>query len=63
MRGDDPVRLRSSSRTCRSPQLRLLADAPSWRKKVVPWLFVLPILLINMAVVLGPGAFRRSTTR
>ncbi len=25
------------------------------RKKVVPWLFVLPILLINVAVVLGPA--------
>ena len=26
-----------------------------FRKKVVPWLFVLPILLINVAVVLGPA--------
>jgi raffinose/stachyose/melibiose transport system permease protein len=30
-------------------------QTPFWRKKVVPWLFVLPILLINMAVVLGPA--------
>lgn len=28
---------------------------PFWRKKIVPWLFVLPILLINIAVVLGPA--------
>jgi raffinose/stachyose/melibiose transport system permease protein len=28
---------------------------PTWRRKVVPWLFVLPIMLINMAVVLGPA--------
>ncbi len=27
----------------------------TWRRKVVPWLFVLPILLINIAVVLGPA--------
>ena len=27
----------------------------TWRRKVVPWLFVLPILLINMVVVLGPA--------
>ncbi len=26
-----------------------------FRKKIVPWLFVLPILLINVAVVLGPA--------
>lgn len=26
-----------------------------FRRKVVPWLFVLPILLINMTVVLGPA--------
>ncbi len=26
-----------------------------FRRKVVPWLFVLPILLINVAVVLGPA--------
>ncbi len=26
-----------------------------FRRKIVPWLFVLPILLINVAVVLGPG--------
>ena len=26
-----------------------------FRKKVVPWLFVLPVLLINVAVVLGPA--------
>lgn len=28
---------------------------PFWRLKVVPWLFVLPILLINILVVLGPA--------
>ena len=35
-----------------------------WRKKVVPWLFVLPILLINVVVVLGPAlsAFYYSMT-
>jgi raffinose/stachyose/melibiose transport system permease protein len=27
----------------------------TWRRKVVPWLFVLPILLINLVVVLGPA--------
>ncbi|HEU0165909.1 MAG TPA: sugar ABC transporter permease, partial [Thermomicrobiales bacterium] len=27
----------------------------TWRRKVVPWLFVLPILLINVVVVLGPA--------
>jgi raffinose/stachyose/melibiose transport system permease protein len=34
------------------------------RRKVVPWLFVLPILLINVAVVLGPAlsAFYYSMT-
>ena len=37
---------------------------PTWRRKVVPWLFVLPIMLINMAVVLGPAvaAFYYSMT-
>lgn len=30
-------------------------QTPFWRKKIVPWLFVLPILLVNMAVVLGPA--------
>lgn len=29
--------------------------SPFYRKKVVPWLFVLPILLINMAVMLLPA--------
>lgn len=28
---------------------------PSWRRKIVPWLFVLPVLLINITVVLGPA--------
>ncbi len=36
------------------PQLRFW-ERQTWRRKVVPWLFVLPILLINMAVVLGPA--------
>jgi raffinose/stachyose/melibiose transport system permease protein len=26
-----------------------------YRKKVVPWLFILPILVINIAVVAGPA--------
>jgi raffinose/stachyose/melibiose transport system permease protein len=30
-------------------------QTPFYRKKVVPWLFVLPILLINMAVMLLPA--------
>jgi raffinose/stachyose/melibiose transport system permease protein len=30
-------------------------QTPFYRKKIVPWLFVLPILLINMAVVLLPA--------
>jgi raffinose/stachyose/melibiose transport system permease protein len=37
-----------------APQLHFW-QTPFWRKKIVPWLFVLPILLINMAVVLGPA--------
>ena len=36
------------------PRLRLWQRA-GWRKKVVPWLFVLPILVINVVVVLGPA--------
>ncbi|MGI8484520.1 MAG: carbohydrate ABC transporter permease [Thermomicrobiales bacterium] len=36
------------------PQIRFW-QSRTWRRKVVPWLFVLPILLINMAVVLGPA--------
>jgi raffinose/stachyose/melibiose transport system permease protein len=45
------------------PQLRFWQRA-SWRRKVVPWLFVLPILLINITVVLGPAmsAFYYSMT-
>ena len=30
-------------------------NRPFYRRKVVPWLFVLPILLINLLVVLGPA--------
>lgn len=26
-----------------------------WRRRIIPWLFVAPILLINITVVLGPG--------
>jgi raffinose/stachyose/melibiose transport system permease protein len=37
-----------------APQLRFWQRAV-WRRKVVPWLFVLPILLINVSVVLGPA--------
>jgi raffinose/stachyose/melibiose transport system permease protein len=37
-----------------APELRFWQRA-TWRKKVVPWLFVLPILLINVTVVLGPA--------
>lgn len=36
------------------PQMKFWQRA-TFRKKVVPWLFVLPILLINIAVVLGPA--------
>jgi raffinose/stachyose/melibiose transport system permease protein len=42
------------SPTVIQPQLRFWQRA-SWRRKVVPWLFVLPILLINIVVVLGPA--------
>src|SRR4051812_19913138 len=37
-----------------TPKLRFW-QTPFYRKKVIPWLFVLPILLINAAVVLGPA--------
>jgi raffinose/stachyose/melibiose transport system permease protein len=37
-----------------TPTLRLWQRA-TWRRRVVPWLFVLPILLINVAVVFGPA--------
>ncbi|MEJ7838009.1 MAG: sugar ABC transporter permease [Thermomicrobiales bacterium] len=45
------------------PQLRFWQRV-TWRRKVVPWLFVLPILLINLIVVLGPAmaAFYYSLT-
>lgn len=36
------------------PTLRFWERA-TWRRKIVPWLFVLPILLINVVVVLGPA--------
>ncbi|MGN6032915.1 MAG: carbohydrate ABC transporter permease, partial [Thermomicrobiales bacterium] len=36
------------------PALRFWERA-TWRRKIVPWLFVLPILLINIGVVLGPA--------
>lgn len=46
-----------------APQSRFW-QRPTWRRKIVPWLFVLPIMLINMAVVLGPAvsAFYYSMT-
>ncbi len=46
------------------PALRFW-QRPTWRRKVVPWLFVLPILLINVIVVLGPAlsAFYYSMTQ
>ena len=37
-----------------NPTLRFWQRA-TWRRRVVPWLFVLPILLINVAVVFGPA--------
>ena len=38
------------------PQAQLSVwQRPFFRRKVVPWLFVLPILLINVAVVAGPA--------
>ncbi len=45
------------------PQLKFWQRA-TWRRKIVPWLFVLPILLINIGVVLGPAlsAFYYSMT-
>ncbi|HYJ13072.1 MAG TPA: sugar ABC transporter permease [Thermomicrobiales bacterium] len=45
------------------PNLKLWQRA-TWRRKVVPWLFVLPILLVNIVVVLGPAlsAFYYSMT-
>jgi raffinose/stachyose/melibiose transport system permease protein len=45
------------------PKLRLWQRA-TWRRKVVPWLFVLPILILNVCVVLGPAlaAFYYSMT-
>ena len=44
--------IRPSSTQSRSSGRRRRAFC---RRKVVPWLFVLPILLINVAVVLGPA--------
>lgn len=46
------------------PALRFW-QRPAWRRKIVPWLFVLPILLINIIVVLGPAlsAFYYSMTQ
>lgn len=45
------------------PHLRFWQRS-TWRRKIVPWLFVLPILLINIGVVLGPAlsAFYYSMT-
>lgn len=40
--------------TISAPRLRFW-QTPRYRKKIVPWLFVLPILLINMLVVMGPA--------
>jgi raffinose/stachyose/melibiose transport system permease protein len=40
--------------TIAAPQLHFW-QTPFFRRKIVPWLFVLPILLINMGVVLAPG--------
>jgi raffinose/stachyose/melibiose transport system permease protein len=40
--------------TVATPKLRFW-QTPFFRRKIVPWLFVLPILLINMGVVLAPG--------
>ncbi|HWV25029.1 MAG TPA: sugar ABC transporter permease [Thermomicrobiales bacterium] len=52
-----------SNSTIRETQLKFWQRA-TWRRKVVPWLFVLPILLINIGVVLGPAlsAFYYSMT-
>ena len=44
----------ASTSTIREAQLRFWQRA-TWRRKIVPWLFVLPILLINIGVVLGPA--------
>jgi len=40
--------------TIATPKLHFW-QTPLFRRKIVPWLFVLPILLINMGVVLAPG--------
>ena len=40
--------------TIATPKLHFW-QTPVFRRKIVPWLFVLPILLINMGVVLAPG--------
>lgn len=38
----------------KEPALRFW-QRPAWRRRIVPWLFVLPILIINLCVVLGPA--------
>jgi raffinose/stachyose/melibiose transport system permease protein len=40
--------------TVATPELHFW-QTPFFRRKIVPWLFVLPILLVNMGVVLAPG--------
>ncbi|MGC4192724.1 MAG: sugar ABC transporter permease [Thermomicrobiales bacterium] len=46
--------LPASAAAYTEPTLRFWERA-TWRRKIVPWLFVLPILLINIGVVLGPA--------
>jgi len=48
-----------------SPPVRIPSRrASALRKQIIPWLFVLPILLINLVVIIGPslGAIAASLT-
>ena len=48
----------------RLQRIRDWFDHPTFRKKILPWLLILPILLIHLVVVIGPSmaAFYYSLT-
>ena len=48
----------------RLQKIRHWFRGPTFRKKILPWLLILPILLIHLLVVIGPslGAFYYSLT-
>jgi len=54
----------NTATTAVEQELRRRRRMRLFRKKLIPWLFVLPIFLINVAVIIGPsiGAFYYSLT-